>query len=62
MKGYVYKLHNSKGYYYYGSSINPSERHRQHYSSFNTGKKSKLYEQMRIDGFESFVMEIVEEV
>ena len=63
MKGYVYKLHNSKGYYYYGSSINPSKRHYQHYITCINGIiKSKLYERMRIDGFESFTMNIIEEV
>jgi DNA repair exonuclease SbcCD ATPase subunit len=62
MKGYIYKLHNAKGYYYYGSTINPSDRHQQHYIAFKAGKKSKLYEQMKLDGFESFTMDIIETV
>ena len=62
MKGYVYKIQNNNGYYYYGSSINPDARWHQHQLAAARGEKSKLYNQMMIDGIDSFTMTIVEEV
>ena len=63
MKGYIYKISNTKtSDIYIGSTIQEiKNRFKTHKSNARIGKKEKLYEFMREHGIDNFSIELLEE-
>ena len=65
MKGYIYKLYNDDGYFYYGCTNNVQRRFNQHVTcakkkyTFNKKYHTYLYKMMRYHTIDSFKIQII---